>query len=109
MGDPKNMLIRGLPDGTIDMNCGPQKSVAVCLEYDPPPADDALASAPGGTSAEPGGDLSGRLRGLGGGQAGSIIIYRDVHKPAIQNVQPTLDKTQPPLIRGGHENEVPQA
>ena len=73
------------------------------------PLDDALAPVPGGTSADPGGDLSGRLRGLGTGQAGSIIIYGDVHMPAIQNVQPTMDKTQPPLIRGGNENEVPQA
>ena len=76
---------------------------------DPPPEDDRLASVPGGTSVDPAGDLPGRLRGLGGSQAGSIIIYGDVHMPAIQNVQPTLDKTQPPLIRGGHENEVPQA
>jgi Tfp pilus assembly protein PilF len=42
MDDPKNVLISGVPEGTVDMNCGPQKQVAVRIQYDPP-----TASSPG--------------------------------------------------------------
>jgi hypothetical protein len=38
MDDPKRVRIIGLPDTTIDMNCGPQKQVAVMIQYDPPAA-----------------------------------------------------------------------
>lgn len=38
MDDPKKVLISGLPENTIDMNCGPQKQVAVWIQYDPPTA-----------------------------------------------------------------------
>jgi tetratricopeptide (TPR) repeat protein len=34
--DPTKMLIFGLPEGTIDMSCGPQKPTAVRIQYDPP-------------------------------------------------------------------------
>ncbi len=40
---------------------------------------------------------------------GSIIIYGDVHMPAVQHVQPPQDKTQPPLVRGGDQDHTPQA
>ena len=40
---------------------------------------------------------------------GSIIIYGDVHMPAVQHVQPSQDKTQPPLVRGGDQDHTPQA
>ncbi len=36
MDDPKNVQITGLTDTTIDMSCGPQKQVAVRIQYDPP-------------------------------------------------------------------------
>jgi Tfp pilus assembly protein PilF len=36
MDDPKQVRITGLPDTTIDMKCGPQKQVAVRIQYDPP-------------------------------------------------------------------------
>jgi len=38
MDDPKKVVISGLPEGTVDMNCGPQKQVAVRIQYDPPNA-----------------------------------------------------------------------
>lgn len=38
MDDPKNVLISGLTENTVDMNCGPQKQVAVSIQYEPPPA-----------------------------------------------------------------------
>jgi tetratricopeptide (TPR) repeat protein len=38
MDDPKEVQITGLPDATIDMQCGPQKQVAVRIQYDPPAA-----------------------------------------------------------------------
>ena len=38
MDDPKNVLISGLAENTIDMNCGPQKQVSVSIQYEPPPA-----------------------------------------------------------------------
>jgi hypothetical protein len=38
MDDPKNVQITGLPDTTIDMKCGPQKQVAVQIQYDAPAA-----------------------------------------------------------------------
>jgi tetratricopeptide (TPR) repeat protein len=38
MDDPKKVLISGLKENTIDMNCGPQKPVAVWIEYAPPDA-----------------------------------------------------------------------
>jgi len=38
MDDPTQVKITGLPDATIDMNCGPQKQVAVRIQYDPPAA-----------------------------------------------------------------------
>jgi tetratricopeptide (TPR) repeat protein len=34
--DPTKMQIFGLPEGTVDMSCGPQKPAAVSIEYDPP-------------------------------------------------------------------------
>jgi hypothetical protein len=37
MDDPKRVLISGLAENTIDLNCGPQKQVAVWIQYDPPP------------------------------------------------------------------------
>jgi Tfp pilus assembly protein PilF len=42
MDDPKSVLISGLAEGTIDLNCGPLKHVAVWIQYDPP-----TAAAPG--------------------------------------------------------------
>ena len=42
-------------------------------------------------------------------RTGSIIIYGDVHMPAVQHVQPPQDKTQPPLVRGGDQDQTPQA
>lgn len=36
MDDPKSVLISGLSEGTIDLNCGPLKQVAVWIQYDPP-------------------------------------------------------------------------
>ncbi len=36
MDDPKRVLISGLAENTIDLNCGPQKQVAVWIQYDPP-------------------------------------------------------------------------
>jgi len=41
MDDPKNVLISGLAENTIDMNCGPQKPAAVTIQYEPPPAGAA--------------------------------------------------------------------
>lgn len=41
MDDPKNVLISGLQENTVDMNCGPQKQVAVTIQYEPPPAGAA--------------------------------------------------------------------
>ncbi len=38
MDDPKNVLISGLTENTVDMNCGPQKQVVVSIQYEPPPA-----------------------------------------------------------------------
>ena len=38
MDDPKRVLISGLAENTIDLNCGPQKQVAVWIQYDPPTA-----------------------------------------------------------------------
>jgi Tfp pilus assembly protein PilF len=38
MDDPVKILITGLQEGAVDMNCGPQKQVAVWIEYEPPPA-----------------------------------------------------------------------
>jgi len=38
MDDPKSVLISGLAEGTIDLNCGPLKQVAVWIQYDPPTA-----------------------------------------------------------------------
>jgi len=40
MNDPTNVAISGLQSGTVDMNCGPQKPVAVWIEYDSPPSDE---------------------------------------------------------------------
>jgi tetratricopeptide (TPR) repeat protein len=37
MDDPKSVLISGLAEGTIDMNCGAQKQAAVSIQYEPPP------------------------------------------------------------------------
>jgi len=34
--DPTKMQIFGLPEGTVDMSCGPQKPAAVSIEYDLP-------------------------------------------------------------------------
>ena len=39
MDNPKDIFIRGLPDDTIDLQCGPQKAARVRVEYDAPPAD----------------------------------------------------------------------
>jgi Tfp pilus assembly protein PilF len=36
--DPTKMQIFGLPEGTVDMSCGPQKPAAVSIQYDPPSA-----------------------------------------------------------------------
>lgn len=36
LDNPKSVFIRGLPDDTIDLNCGPQKAAHVRVEYDPP-------------------------------------------------------------------------
>lgn len=86
-------------------------------EFEPPPGAPTPANA---------GDLS-PLSGLGErvrhvvqpnqGQSsppssprtGAIIIYGDVHMPAVQHVQPAQDKTQPPLVRGGDQDQTPQA
>jgi hypothetical protein len=38
MDDPKSVLISGLAENTIDLNCGPLKQVAVWIQYAPPPA-----------------------------------------------------------------------
>ena len=40
MDDPKDVQITGLPDTTIDMQCGPQKQVAVQIQYIRPSAPD---------------------------------------------------------------------
>jgi len=45
MDDPTKVLISGLPENTIDMNCGPQKQVAIRIQYEPPTA--ALAGVKG--------------------------------------------------------------
>jgi tetratricopeptide (TPR) repeat protein len=34
--DPRKMQFFGLPRGTVDISCGPQKPAAVSMEYDPP-------------------------------------------------------------------------
>jgi Tetratricopeptide repeat len=36
--DPNTLTVVGPPGGQVDLNCGPQKPVAVRLEYDPPAA-----------------------------------------------------------------------
>ena len=36
MDDPKNVLITGLRESTVDMNCGPQKRAMVSIQYEPP-------------------------------------------------------------------------
>ena len=41
MDDPKSVLISGLAENTIDMNCGPQKQAAVTIQYEPAPAGAA--------------------------------------------------------------------
>ncbi len=41
MDDPKNVLISGLAENTVDMNCGPQKQAAVTIQYEPAPAGAA--------------------------------------------------------------------
>ncbi len=38
MDDPKSVLISGLSEGTVDLNCGPLKQVAVWIQYAPPTA-----------------------------------------------------------------------
>ena len=45
MDDPKTVLISGLAEGTIDLDCGPLKQVAVWIQYDPPTA--AMAGVKG--------------------------------------------------------------
>ena len=71
-----------------------------------PPAETMFTDAPVG-HFDPAGDVADTLRQkLSPDRSATIIIYGDVHMPAIQHVQSAVDKSQPPFVRGGREHET---